>query len=187
MPRSAKYFMFCQALLYVGLIVCVVLQPAGAYADVGISYYGVFPDTIAPYLIALIGGGVLGYFTARSLGQFGNSYLIRHGLILFGVLVIGVAVTPYDLGDTMYHLHTAFGSLLFALQLALTGWLTFWLVRNWRTVTLWSLELLAGLASAWYLIEPDGYLFFSQLAFQVFFGSLMLYMLIKLDRPAKRV
>lgn len=178
---SLRLFVTGQSLLYAGLVACVIIDPYGMLgSNRGISYYGVHLNTLIPYLIALWGSAVFGGLAALRLKPFQFAYRMRYGMLLFALLTIGVAVTPYKL---LYLLHTGFGSLLFALQLALTGWFTFWPVKNWRSISLWSLELAAGLASAWYLIEPSGYLFLSQLAFQVCFGALLAYLLYVLDRP----
>ncbi|HET7629743.1 MAG TPA: hypothetical protein VFK03_00045 [Candidatus Saccharimonadales bacterium] len=182
--RPVRLFIIGQILLYGGLLVCAVLDPYGVVgSNRGISYYGVHWDTIIPYLIALWGSAIFGGLAALKLGKFQYAYRMRYGMLLFAFLTIGVAVTPYKL---LYLLHTGFGSLLFALQLSLTGWFTFWPVKDWRSITLWSLELLAGLISAWYLIEPSGYLFLSQLAFQICFGGLLTYLLIRLEALADK-
>lgn len=178
--HAARLFLTGQILLYGGLFACVIIDTYGMLgSNRGISYYGVHWDTLIPYLIALLGSAIFGAIAALNLTSFHYSYRLRYGMLLFAVLTIGVAVTPYKL---MYLLHTGFGSLLFALQLALTGWFAFWAVKDWRSITLWSLELLAGLVSAWYLIEPSGYLFLSQLAFQICFGGLLLHLLAQLDQ-----
>lgn len=178
---SLRLFVTGQCLLYAGLLACVIIDPYGMLgSNRGISYYGVHWNTAIPYLIALWGSAGFGGLAGLRLNSFRYDYRLRYGMLLFAFLTIGVAVTPYKL---LYLLHTGFGSLLFALQLAMTGWFTFWSVKNWLSISLWSLELAAGLVSAWYLIEPSGYLFLSQLAFQVCFGALLAHILRTLDRP----
>lgn len=177
------YFATGQILFYVGLICSILLLPRGALMDDGISYYGIHWLTTAPYLVALIGGGVVGGLAGHHLPPDGQWYRVKAGLYLFSILAVGVALTPYSVSNFVDNLHTAFGSLLFALQLTLTGWLAFRFKRDWRLILLWCLEFVAGLFSAYYIIVPTGYLFLSQVVFQLCFGAIMIMVLSHLSAP----
>lgn len=182
------YFATGQILFYVGLTCSVLLLPRGALMDDGISYYGIHWLTALPYLIALIGGGVVGGIVAgRYLPRDAELDRIKVGLYLFGILAIGVALTPYSVSNFVDNLHTAFGSLLFALQLVLTGWLAFAFLRDWRLMTLWGLEFAAGVLSAYYIVMPSGYLFVSQVVFQLSFGASMLVVLGRISASEVQV
>lgn len=148
----------------------------------GISYYGIHVTTVIPYEIALVvGGSVAGILAARHVPNIGKMYRIRIGIYLFALLALGVASTPYSISDFFDNLHTGFGSLLFALQLFLTGWLALSYARRWHLITLWAGELIAGLFSAYYIVVPVGYLFLSQIAFQICFASIIIIILQNIE------
>ncbi|HET8689986.1 MAG TPA: hypothetical protein VFL81_00935, partial [Candidatus Saccharimonadales bacterium] len=93
---SARLFLVGQVLLYLGLLICAIIDPRGVFdSNRGISYYGVHWNTVIPYLIALIGSAIFGGIAAVKLGPFPSAYRVRYGMLIFAVLTIGVAITPY--------------------------------------------------------------------------------------------
>lgn len=171
-----RYLLYGQYCLYGGILVCIFLKPAGLETNSGLSYYGIYAQTVVPYMFALLGAAVFSLTAARTMTRVADRY-IRFGLVCFAVLLVGISLTPYSVGEPINLLHTTFGSALFSLQLILTGWLAFWRRRNITTVGLWLIEFLAGIASAAYLNPSHGYLLESQLLFQLAFGTLLIYVL----------
>jgi len=165
-----KTLLLAQACFYGGLVVCVLLKPAGLGGNNGISYYGIYRQTFFPYAVGLLGGA---YFVMRASDLLRpNEQIIRLLLRLFAVLVAGIVITPYAAGRWMDYLHTTCGATLFSLQLLLSGWLAWRLRYAWWSVLLTVIELAAGIASAIYLRPTHGLLLQTQLLFQIAFWAL---------------
>lgn len=180
MRRSTVRFLVASQLcLYAGLLVCIIMRPLGLTHNSGVSYYGIFADTVVPYTIALLGAAGLGLLAAAALTDPRYKY-VRWAMAAIAVLLVGVAITPYSISTTFDYIHTTFGTLLFCVQLGVTGWLTFWQLRSRLTVGLWLFELVAGLISAYYVAPPEGYLLEAQMAFQLAFAILFIYCLQRL-------
>jgi hypothetical protein len=176
---AAKSILFGQVCLYGGLLVCVLLKPAGLATNDGISYYGVQAETILPYAFALLGGA---YFTLRASHQPEDEAwrLLRLALQVYALLIAGLVITPYAAGRWVDYLHTACGSALFFLQLVLSGWLIWKLLKIWWSVVLSLIELGAGILCALYLSPTHGFLLQFQVLFQLAFGLLLILSLQKI-------
>ena len=74
------------------------------------------------------------------------------------------------------------GSVLFVLQLLLSGWLVVRVNYNIWAILLALLELAGGVASAAYLKYTHGLLIQSQILFQLAFGVLLIYTQPRLQR-----
>lgn len=178
MRRAAHSILIGQLVCYAGLAVCVLLRPAGLAANDGISYYGIYRETFLPYAIGLLGAA---HFAMRAIGQLNPPEKILHtALKTYALLVAGIVITPYATGAWMNYLHTACGAALFSLQLLLSGWLAWRLRYVWWSVALSLMELAAGIASAIYLWPAHGFLFQTQVVFQLAFGALLILSLRKL-------
>jgi hypothetical protein len=182
MHQAAKNILWGQIFLYTGLLVCVLLKPAGLAVNDGISYYGIYRATFFPFAAGLLGAV---YFTVRAIDALPvQEKLLRMALKVYAPLVVGIVITPYAAGRWMDYLHTACGSALFALQLVLSGWLVWRLYYVWWSVVLCLVELAAGIASAIYLRPAHGFLFQSQTVFQLAFGALLILNLRRLQLSA---
>lgn len=180
MRTAAKTLLFGQLILYAGLLVCVLIKPAGLGANDGISYYGIYKETFFPYAVGLLGAA---YFAVRAIGQLekGGMKLLRLALKIYAPLIVGIVITPYAAGKWMDYLHTTCGSALFSLQLILSGWLIWKLRYVWWGVALSLVELAGGILSAVYLNPTHGFLFQTQVLFQLAFGALLILSLTRLQ------
>lgn len=177
-----RSILFCQALLYAGLVVCVLIKPSGLAANDGISYYGIYRETFLPYAIGLLGAA---YFAVRTIDQLPvHERLLRLSLKIYAPLIVGIVITPYAAGWLMDYLHTACGAALFSLQLLLSCYLAWRLHYVWWVLFLVLTELTSGLLSAIYLGPAYGFLFQTQIIFQGAFGALLVLSLPKLPRGA---
>lgn len=169
-----------QVCFYVGLLIAVVLRPAGLSANSGISYYGIFAQTFIPFEVSLIGAAICTWFCARYITETGLRP-IRDSLFVIAVLTCIVAITPYSYANLMNTIHRMAGTLLFTLQLILSFWLIVKLHHVLWTILLTAAELVAGIACALYLYPTHGYLFQAQVLFQFFFSALLIYSLRQLQ------
>lgn len=142
-------------------------------ANDGISYYGVFKQTVIPYVIALLGPS---YFSIKAADQLSKDSLkfVKYSFIAMAILTLGVMSTPDTLSYFMANLHKVFGICLFVLQLCLSGWLVARLHYEPLTTAFATLELIGGLASYFYLAPTQGLLLQSQVLFQIGFGGTMI-------------
>ena len=173
---SIRFITYGQLCFYVGLALCFGLKPKGLTNNAGISYYGTLLITLVPYCVALLGSAY--YFMRFSLlPEVAKYTIIKYAFISFGVLIIGLLLTPYTAGRFMADAHLTFGSTLFSLQLLLSGWFIVYLHWNPWVTLLTVLEFLGGLMSFIYLSPKHGYLTESQFIFQLCFNVLILYSL----------
>lgn len=179
-----RYAIYGQACLYAGLVVCVIIRPAGLAANEGISYYGVYRQTIVPYVLAFLGSGYFAIKAGEHIHPAGLKTL-KYSLITMGLLTMGLMITPSSLADG---LHRVFGVSLFVLQLLLSGWFIIRLKYDYRAVVLTLMEFGGGLAAFIWLSPAQGYLLQAQVVFQLAFGGLLVYGLAHLvssDRKKK--
>jgi hypothetical protein len=149
-------------------------------ANAGISYYGIYRDTILPYVLALLGSA---YFSIKVAEQYSSSEtaIIKYAFLVMGLLTIGIMITPDSLSNFMDELHRAFGSCLFGLQLLFSSWLVVRSGYNLWLIAGTLLELAAGIAAYVYLAPQNGLLLQSQVVFQAAFAGVAMY---ALSRPA---
>ncbi|HEX7368121.1 MAG TPA: hypothetical protein VF261_00505 [Candidatus Saccharimonadales bacterium] len=183
MEPATRYALLSQIILYVALVVCISIRPAGLGTDHGISYYGVYANTVFFYTLGLLGAA---YFTLRVISHLqGQAFkLLRLALHIYVPLVVGIVITPYAAGALMDHLHDACGTALFSLQLALSGWFIWQLRHVWWSIVLTSVEFIGGVLSAFYLGSTQGLLLQCQVLFQLAFGALLVLSLQRLALSA---
>jgi hypothetical protein len=174
--QAVRLIIWGQVCLYLGLLVAVVLKPAGLTANSGISYYGIFAKTFVPFEISLLGGATFTWLCALQITD-ANLRPIRDSLFVMAILTCTVAVTPYALDNLMNAMHRLAGTLLFSLQLILSCWLIAKLHHALWAMLLTAAQLVAGIACALYLYPTHGYLIQSQVLFQFFFSVLLIYSL----------
>jgi hypothetical protein len=182
---TAKSILFGQICLFTGLLICILLKPAGLATNDGISYYGVYLKTAIPYTLGLLGAAWFCWLTGQRLRepQFRQ---IKRGLLVYAPLIVGIVLTPYATSTWIDYLHTGFSSALFSLQLALSLWLVWRLKYVWWSVILALIEVVTGILSAAYLNPANGFLVQSQIGFQLAFGALLIVSLQKLPAPASK-
>jgi hypothetical protein len=164
-----------QACLLAGLLVCVVLRPDGLGANDGISYYGIFRQTIVPYAIAIIGSALLTRRALRVVAPLFPSPVYVRGLAGgLAAMSVGVVLTPYSLDTLFDWVHTMFGTAVFALQLLLAGQVHRWSGGDgWMTFLLVT-QFLSGVVAAVFVLPEHGFLIQGQVVFQLAFSVLLI-------------
>jgi hypothetical protein len=164
-----------QAVFYAGLLVCVALRPDGLGANDGISYYGIFRQTVVPYAVALLGPGYFTWTALRTAADFtpAPAYLRRMADVLAASSVL-VVLTPYDANLVFDWVHTLAGTLLFALQLVLGLRLLGWSGGDGWTTGLLVAQFVSGVFCAVYVLPKHGFLLQGQVVFQVAFSALLI-------------
>ena len=176
---AIRYLVYGQLCFYIGLLFCAVLKQSGLTINEGISYYGVFRLTIVPYAVGLLGSA---YFCARFASQLNaiRQPFFSYSFFTISILIVGVVFTPDTLGRFFNDAHMTFGTILFVVQLLLSGWIIHCLRYDAWAIVLSLIELAGGIVSFIYLGPAHGYLLESQLLFQVSFGILGVYSMQKL-------
>lgn len=169
---AARDLLFGQLAFWAGVIVCIWIRPEGLSANDGISYFGGFANTLVPYVLAFA-LAAYGLVSAAGYLQDGKRVLkvLRLSLYALAILMAGIIIVPRTLYEP---LHIAFGSTIFALQLAIAWLLAFRIYRSWLNTALFALQFLGGVLAAIELVPAEGLLIQSQMVFQFAFGVLLL-------------
>lgn len=171
-PRTIKLFTSGLVCFCIGLVFCVILKPSGLSVNSGISYYGNYRLTIIPYTLAIIGYGIFTALVASHI-KAKDLWPLKHSLYIFGFLCLIINITPYSVSSFLNICHTTAGTILFALQLILSGWLIVKLHHRLSAVIFSSLMLISGICAAFYISGPHGFLIQTQIVFQLSFAGLM--------------
>ncbi len=167
-----RYIVYSQLCFFMGMLFCIFIKPKGLAANAGISYYGTFIKTVLPYATGILGSAYFTFRIAKSL--YKSSYtFVRNALFVISIFSIGIVITPYSVNSFLNWTHTILGSVIFILQLLLSGWLIKTIRGNSNMLILWVLELTCGVIAAIYILPPHGFLIQSQLLFQLLFGIIM--------------
>ncbi len=143
----------------------------GLAVNAGISYYGLYRETLLPYAAALLGAA---YFALRAIDALPpDEKILRLALKTYALLIVGLVITPYTVSTWLNYLHIVCGTALFSLQLLLSCWVAWKLRYIWWSIGLLLVELASGIAAAHYLNLTHGFLLQSQLTFQMAFGALL--------------
>lgn len=170
--KNKKFLYYALFSFLAGTLLCVALKPHGLTANDGLSYFGVFKSTIIPYAIALL----LPSFFFLRIGlelETKKHKQLKLVFFFFSLLMLGLAITPYNLNSFIYALHTTMGSMLFASQLLVTGIMAIESKDHSLIRYFWMIELVAGIVSALYLAPSKGYLLEYQTVFQIFFSLIL--------------
>lgn len=163
-----------QLLSYAGLLLCILLRPAGLDLNAGVSYYGIFRETFIPYAFGILSGA---YFTKQAADDLPkDETILKNSFKLFALIIFVIVITPYAAGHFVNDVHVTCGTVLFAGQL----WLSCWLVRRlhyvkWGVVLV-AAEIAVGLLAAIYLVavkSGTGLLLQTEILYQVTFGTLL--------------
>lgn len=163
-----------QICFFGGLFAAILIRPEGLAANGGISYYGIFANTIPFYITCLLGTATFSFLAARTVTA-PKLHPLRRGLLAFSALIAIIALMPYSVSIVFDLSHTVAGIILFLVQISLSIWL---LVRlQWAILPLLCVitEVLAGIVSALYVLPAHGFLIQSQIVFQAAFALLLLY------------
>jgi hypothetical protein len=77
--RSIAYVAYGLTLAAVMLAVCIVIRPQSLRVDYGLSYLGVFTDTIVPYAVALLGVAYCMWRASELVTDFDHGLIIGVG------------------------------------------------------------------------------------------------------------
>jgi hypothetical protein len=182
--RSIAYVAYGLTLTAVMLAVCIVIRPQSLRVDYGLSYLGVFTDTIVPYAAALLGAAYFIWRASELVTDFDHSLLIGRSMKIIALELVGLLLTPYTHFEVA---HMFFGSTLFLLQLGLAFLAIKWLGGSDRRIPLLTgLMIVSGLAAAYYLPRSRGFELQAQVLFQLAFWVLFIRLLRGLQlHPAK--
>ena len=182
--RSIAYVAYGLTLTAVMLAVCIWIRPQSLRVDFGVSYLGVFTNTIVPYAVGLLGAAFFIWRASDLVTDFGHSLLVSRAMKIMAFQLVGLLLTPYTHFEVV---HMFFGSTLFLVQLGLAFLAIKWLGGGDRQMTLLTgLMVLSGLASAYYLPMSQGFELQTQLLFQLAFWVLFIKLLRGLQlQPAK--
>jgi len=175
--RGIERLMLGYGLLFGLLLVDTLLWPTKQVDAYGISYYLVHLDTFVILALGFIGCVVALLLEARDLPGDGLKRLLRWSFRAMAGLLVTIMITPYTWNTFFNWAHMTVGAMLFALQLALSIWLTIrYLPRkvlNWAMILL---QFVGGLLAMWSL--PDSginLLVQGEVIFQAGFTLLLLY------------
>jgi len=144
----------------------------GLSINSGISYYGNYRLTIAPYTLAIVGYGILTALLAGCIKVKGL-WPLKYSLYVFAFLCLIINITPYSVSSFLDIIHTIAGTILFVMQLILSGWLIIKMHDIIWSIVFSSLMLAAGIAAAFYISGPSGFLIQTQIIFQLAFAALI--------------
>jgi hypothetical protein len=170
--RSIKLLSIGLSLFVLGLTICVLLKPVGLRVNSGISYYGNYRLTIFPYVIAIVGYGFFNLLLASCIKARGL-WPLKYSFYIFGLLSLIIVITPYSVSAFLSDIHTTVGTILFVLQLLLSGWIVVKMNYKFWPVVFLGIMLLSGIFSAFYVPVPHGFLIQAQIIFQLSFAGLL--------------
>jgi hypothetical protein len=182
--RSIAYVAYGLTLAAVMLAVAILIRPESLGVDYGLSYLGVFTNTVVPYAVAFLGVAYCLWRASELVTDLDHSLMIGRSMRIMACQLIGLLLTPYTrFGEA----HELIGSTLFLVQLGLACLAIKWLGGSDRNLTLLTaVMLVGGLASAYYLPQSRGFELQTQLVFQLAFWVLFIRLLRGLQlRPAE--
>jgi hypothetical protein len=173
--RSIAYVTYGLTLTAFMLAVCILIRPQSLRVDYGLSYLGVFANTIVPYAVALLGAAYCMWRASELVTDVGHSLIIGRSMKIMAFQLIGLLLTPYT---RLEGAHIFFGSTLFLVQSGLACLAMKWLGGSDRHITLLTgIMVLSGLAAAYYVPQSRGLELQTQVVFQVAFWVLFIRLL----------
>ena len=171
--RPSQYITFGLISATTLMVLCVLIRPDSLSVDYGLSYFGVFLSTLVPYTAAyMLYAFCIWKASLIQLEQVWRQRILAWLLRIMAVQIIGLLLTPYN---RLYNIHVFFGIGLFSLQIILSLFMVAkWLAANWMNISLLLIEILAGLASLYYLPRAQGMLLQTQVVFQLAFAFLLI-------------
>jgi hypothetical protein len=187
MLKNLRYqLIFSEAILFIGLAVCILIRPAGLAANNGISYYGTFHNTLLPYIIALAGSSFcLVLITIFYLKGSWQDNLIKTIFTLLFFLIIGIIIFPYNVNRTYADIHATLGTIIFSTQFIISIIFTFINPRDIYGLIILIIEFVGGLVSIYYLKPAHGFLIQGQIIAQFGFALFIIHNRYKIFKSVK--
>ena len=165
--------LLAEIILLVGLTLDIVIRPTSLSNNSGISYFGIFLNTLPAYVVALSASSyLLARFGLLQVKKYKPVKFMLMALFPFNVLLI---CFPYDVNRFYADTHQTFGVLIFVSELLIS----FYILEkfNKRSINRWliSIEFISGLFSAYYLSPKSGFLLQSQIVYQIAFGLILFF------------
>ena len=182
--RSIAFVAYGLTLMAIMLAVCIRIRPESLRVDYGVSYLGVFTNTIVPYAVGFVGAASCIWRASELVTDLDHGLIVGRSMKIMTVQLLGLLLTPYTRLDPA---HIFFGSSLFLTQLGLAFLAIKWLGGSDRNITLLAaFMVLSGIASAYYLPQSRGFELQTQLVFQLAFWVLFIKLLRGLQlEPAR--
>lgn len=173
--KALTYVLMGQFVFFSCLIICSLLAFNSTLESRGVSYFGINPRTVVPYMLGFLGTAWLCRKAALALPNLKHKKRLQRMLSLMAIGMVGVAITPYSVATWVFAIHVCFATIVFLAEMFITLWLTFWVASNVVSVLLFGLQTAAAIVSALSLefIHILNYMFlgqvFCQAAFVVLF------------------
>lgn len=173
--KSARNILIGTSLALLLFGICVFIRPEGLSVNEGLSYFGVYKNTVVFFSLAIIINSVFYLKSARSLSyEHPEHKYLAKVLRIMAIFLLGLMMVPYSFSNPI---HTAFGAGFFFIQFAFSAWLIFKIAPSLLNYLLVSAEILSGVAAFYFMLSQDGFLLQSQILFQVFFVLLFVKVL----------
>ncbi|HVN11229.1 MAG TPA: hypothetical protein VMT69_03985 [Kineosporiaceae bacterium] len=167
--ECVRYLLTAGALLAAGVVVCIDRAPKPVNTSDGLSWFGVTRQTVVEYGITLLVTAALMLRAAVPLAALASLRPARLGLVVCAALLPLMLATPYTVSTFMNWTHMTIGSVLFATQLLLSGWLWWARARTPLVLGLLLVEFAGGLVCFSSLLDLNDAMLYGQLVFQVAF------------------
>jgi hypothetical protein len=169
-----------QVALFTGWGICVAVVPRFLLErnEGGVSNFGIHPDTVVPYSLALL---LCSAFLLRAAGGVADiderCRRFRLELVVVAGLLAFVLVTTYGYKEDafLHGLHIAAGVAITCFESLASCWMVAALVRSTGALVLLGLQLLGFLAAALTFFGRVHLLFGSQLLTSFAFGLLLVF------------
>ena len=173
MSTLARYLLLAQVGFFLALAVCAVIEPEGLNDNHGWSYYEGRGETVAPYLLGILGGILLIVYASFVAERSAAPARLVGGLRLLALFLFLDVATPDTINVVLYWAHDLASTILFLYQLGFA----IWLVRTiWRTrlgIALLCVQLAGGLVAMFSQFQVIPLLGLGILVFQLSFGILL--------------
>ncbi|MGZ6004967.1 MAG: hypothetical protein ACXWLH_02345 [Candidatus Saccharimonadales bacterium] len=156
------------------LIVCILIRPASLAANDGLSYFGVYFNTVFFYSAAFL-AYALTFWKVSTQFKIGNhtGKSAANSLRAMSALLLGLIATPHN-APVFGVIHVWLGASLFVIQLIISLVVMLILIGDWLVVSLVAVELSSGLLSLIYLPTAHGLMIQCQIIYQLAFVLLLL-------------
>jgi hypothetical protein len=142
--ESIRYAIVSQFVFLGTLLICVALQPGLLLENQPISMFGNVRATVVPFVAGfLLTAGIL-FRAAQSMPTNShNDRQLRKVFAILGIVMVGLAVTPFTVNVYLYYSHGIFAGVFYLTAL----WTGYWLLqkRQWRDA--WSVFIYATMAT----------------------------------------